>query len=304
MENNTGCRFETMAVIGVGLIGASLAIAARRAGVVNRVVGVGRGRENLDLASRLGIVDAFTQKAAEGVRDADLVVLATPVMTYEALLSEITAELRPDAIVTDVGSIKGRVVEQAERLLSDPARFIGAHPIAGTEHSGAGAAFPELFEGALCILTPTERSDAEVVEKVGALWRAVGSKVITLQVSDHDRILAAVSHLPHIVAYALIATIEEIDTDEQGRVLQYSAGGLTDFTRIAASSPEMWRDICLSNWESIKKALGTYRSALDRIEAMVEAGRAEELDALFARAKVVRDRIRPGAGHLNKGAMK
>lgn len=304
MENNTGCRFETMAVIGVGLIGASLAMAARRAGIVGRIVGVGRGRENLDLASRLGIVDACTQKAAEGVREADLVVLATPVMTYENLLSEIAPELRPDAIVTDVGSIKGRVVEQAERLLPDPARFIGAHPIAGTESSGAGAAFPELFEEALCILTPTERSDADVVDRVGSLWRSVGSRVITMQVSDHDRILAAVSHLPHIVAYALIATVEEIDAAEQGRVLQYSAGGLTDFTRIAASSPEMWRDICIANWESIKKALGAYRRAMDRIEAMAEKGRGEELDALFTRAKGVRDRIRSGAALSEEGAEK
>ena len=280
-------KFEKIAILGVGLIGGSLEIICRQKGLAKQIVGYGRRPENLKKAVKLGVIDRFYQDLRETVSGADLVVLATPVGEFETLAREMAPALSKDAVVTDVGSVKGDLVTRLERLL--PAgRFVGAHPIAGKEKTGVDAATPMLFIGARCILTPTEKTNPSALESVKAVWEATGSKIILMDPVQHDRILAAVSHLPHIVAYALVNTV--LDTRVQGKeVLSFSAGGFRDFTRIAASSPEMWRDICLLNRESVLGMIEEYEKTLARLKDLVRQGDGKGLETEFERAKQARE---------------
>ncbi len=283
--------FRQMAICGVGLIGGSLALTAREHGLVERIVGLGRTQANLDVALARGLIDFATRDPAEAARGADLVMLATPVMTFPETLAAMVPYLPPDAVVTDVGSVKGWVVRELEPLLGPRMSLVGVHPVAGKETVGAGAAEAGLFVNRRVIVTPSRRSDAEAVTKVIALWRATGAAVEELTPAAHDAILARASHLPQIVASALAAALEGEQID--GKLAsEHGAGGLRDTTRIAASSAEMWRDICLTNRDAIVAALALFRGSLDKFTDAVERGDEDELMALFERGRRMRERLK------------
>ncbi|MDA0999968.1 MAG: prephenate dehydrogenase/arogenate dehydrogenase family protein [bacterium] len=275
--------FGQMTIIGVGLIGGSLARAARAKGLVGRFVGAGRRRENLEKALSLGVVDQIETDHVAAAAGADIVVLGTPVQVAVEVARNILPEMKPGAILTDVGSVKGPFVRAVEAMELGGVRFVGGHPIAGTEDSGVEASFKELFENHRTILTPTDRSDASAVEALKKLWEGVGAHVDLISPEAHDRVLSDISHLPHLVAYALVNAALE------GKGLPYAAGGFRDFTRIASSNPEMWREICLDNREALLASLGTFEGRLAELRQLVERGDGAALEAAFRRAKEGRD---------------
>jgi prephenate dehydrogenase len=271
---------ERMTIAGVGLIGGSLALAAKRAGLVGEVLGVGRTAANLAIAHKRGIVDRVVTEPAEAA-DVDLIVLATPVGSCAALAERLCPHARPTTIVTDVGSVKATVVEALEGVWAEPARVVGAHPIAGSEESGAGAARVDLFEERLCILTPTARTGGPALALVRALWEGVGARVEEMTPEAHDAILARVSHLPHVVAYALVRALAARRQGER-RVLDYAGPGFLDTTRIAGSPPEIWRDVTLANREALIAALQEFRIAFDELLTLIEADDALGLEHVLA----------------------
>jgi prephenate dehydrogenase len=287
-------HFSRVAIIGVGLIGGSLAMAMRRKGLVDRIVGVGRGIENLDAAKAMGAVDTFTQDAREGVEGADLVVVAVPVAKTAEVVRMAAPGIKPGCIVTDVGSVKKAVIDAVEPLLPEGAAFVPGHPIAGTENSGVGAAFPELFSGRRCILTPTPRTRDEALRAVKAMWEEVGCEVELMDAAMHDSVLAAVSHLPHMIAYALVNTVAGEGAAAGCDMLRYSAGGFKDFTRIASSSPEMWADICAMNGAPIAAMMDGFIARLSALKRLIEANDQAALKAEFSRAKRTRDSLARG----------
>jgi len=279
-----------LVVVGVGLIGGSFALALRQAAAVGTVVGIGRGRANLEVAQRLGVVDRFRtldEDWTTEVANADVVLLSTPVAQFAALFGALRVRLGARTIVTDAGSTKQDVIAAARSGLGDAfARFVPAHPIAGTEHTGAAAAFPTLFRDRNVVLTPLAETDTGAVATVGNLWEACGARLRTLEPSTHDHIFAAVSHLPHLLAFALVdAFASRPDAEE---IFRYAASGFRDFTRIAAGSPEMWRDISLANREALLAEIAAFRAQLDRVAAMVAAGDAAALEGVFAHASAAR----------------
>ena len=279
-----------MTVIGVGLIGGSFALALKQAGVVGEVVGVGRGVDNLKTALKLGIVDRYTTDPAEGVDDADLVFLATPVLSAGDVVEQIAANLKPGAIVTDGGSVKEAMIDAIEPLLPESVHFVPGHPIAGTEHSGAEAAFATLYRDRRCILTPTEKTDADAVSLVKSLWQKAGSEVVVMDVEKHDRVLAAISHLPHMVAYALVVAGSSYDRYDEN-ILEYSAGGFKDFTRIASSDPTMWRDIALANRDALLEMMNHFETVFAELKEDVSSGDGRKLYDFFLKSKQSRDAI-------------
>jgi len=279
-----------LAILGVGLIGGSLALALKQAGVVGQVVGIGRGLQNLEKALELGIVDQITRDPLAGVGDADLVFMATPVTSLGPIAARILPAMKPGAILTDGGSVKGAVIEAIEPLVPDGIHFVPGHPIAGTENSGAEAAFPTLYQGRRCILTPTPATDEEALDYVRRMWQLAGSEVVVMDVDKHDRILAAISHLPHMVAYALVNAVGSYDRFEEN-ILEYSAGGFRDFTRIASSDPTMWRDIAQSNREALLEMVELFEMHLAELKADIRQGDGERLYEFFHRSKKLRDAI-------------
>ncbi|MGH7859286.1 MAG: prephenate dehydrogenase [Candidatus Binatia bacterium] len=282
--------FERMVVAGVGLIGGSLGLAARKKALVREIVGYGRGEENLRTALRRGAVDRYGLDPAEAAHGADLVVLAVPVGAMGAVAEALLPHAAAEAIVIDVGSVKAGVVAALEPLVRSPACFVGCHPIAGTEHSGAANAVAELFEGERCILTPTEATDPTAVERVRQLWHGVGMRVETMAPELHDRLLALVSHLPHAVAYSLVAAVEDERIDGRDP-LAYSGGALRDTTRVAASHPEMWRDIFLGNRREVLRAIAEFEASLGELRRSIEDGDEERLRAELARLRAARERL-------------
>ncbi len=280
---------ERVAIVGVGLIGGSFGLALKAAGHAGEIVGIGRDRERLAEALDLGVVDRIETDAVAGVEGADVVLLAVPMGAMRAVLTAVAPGLAADTVVTDAGSVKGSVVADARTALGTLGRFVPGHPIAGTEHSGVGAAFPSLYRGRRVLLTPTAEVDADAVERVERLWVRTGALVERLDVADHDRLLAATSHLPHMLAFGLVDALARSGDAE--RVFRYAAGGFRDFTRIASSDPLMWRDICLANRESLLAALQSYRDDLDALTAEVEVGDADGLLTRFRQAKAARDRF-------------
>lgn len=281
-------HFQKVTIIGVGLMGGSLALAIKKGGLAGTVVGVDLHPDQLKKAVALGGIDAYTCDPAEGVQGADLVVLATPVGMFEPIIRQVKSKLSSGCIVTDVGSTKGVWVNQIETMLPEMVFFVGGHPIAGKEKSGIEAASMDLFEGARCILTPTPRTHGQALEKIKALWKEIGSEVVTMEPLDHDRVLAAISHLPHMAAYALVnATLDLLNQD--GAMVSFSGGGFKDFTRIAASSPEMWRDICLHNGENILVTLEAYEAVLGRIKRYIQDHNGSGLYQEFERARKLRE---------------
>ena len=279
-----------LAVIGVGLIGGSLSLALKAAGAVGEVVGCGRGKPNLEKALELGVVDRYTRDPVDAVKDADLVFLATPVKTLATVTKELLPGLKPGAILTDGGSVKGAVAAAIEPLLPAGIHFVPGHPIAGTEKSGAEAAFPTLYRGKLCILTPTANTDPEALQLVEKMWQLVGSEVVRMSLEKHDRVLAAISHLPHMVAYSLVNAVGSYDHYEEN-ILEYSAGGFRDFTRIASSDPTMWRDIAETNRDGLLEMMEQFETFFAELKADVAEGSGEKLFEFFLRSKQLRDGI-------------
>jgi prephenate dehydrogenase len=266
-----------LAVIGVGLIGGSFALALRKAKLVSHVVGVGRSAANLRLAQERGIVDSVASEAG----NADVVLVAAPVGQYPAIFASLRGS---KAIITDAGSTKRDVVSLGRHL----ARFVPGHPIAGAEKSGAAAANADLFRDRRVVLTPTKESDAAAVSQVETLWKACGARVSRMSAEEHDEVLAAVSHLPHLLAFGLVHEIAKRRNSQQ--LFSFAAGGFRDFTRIASSHPEMWRDICLANRDLLLSELRKYGGKIAEMEKLLQAGEASGLETLFAEARDARDR--------------
>jgi prephenate dehydrogenase len=287
--------FGRLTLAGVGLIGGSLALAARAAGLVGEVVGIGRTEANLRVARERGIVDRIATDPAAAVAGADLVVLAVPVGACAGLAEAFRPHAAPGAVLTDVGSVKRGLVAALEARWSDPGLVVGGHPIAGSEAAGAAAARAELFHGRLCVLTPTARTRPAVLARVRALWEGVGARVEEMDARTHDELLARVSHLPHLVAYALVDALAGARVDGRS-VLAYAGGGLRDTTRIAGSLAELWGDIALANAGPLRAALTEFRAALDRLEALITAGDAAGLGAALEAARTVRRGLDEDAG--------
>ena len=281
---------ERLCIIGVGLIGGSLARALRAADAVDEVVGYGRSVENLDEAVRLGVIDWAAASPAAAVRDADMVVVAVPIGATREILDQIRDALAPGAVITDVGSVKAPVVGDARAALGARfADFVPGHPIAGTERSGVGASMTELFERRRVILTPESETSPPALARVRAMWEATGAEVIDMSASEHDRVLAASSHLPHALAYALVDMIVRLD--EHRDIFACAGGGFRDFTRIAASDPTMWRDICLANRDELLALVRQYQTDLDALAEAIEQGDGQWLWDTFARAKHARQQL-------------
>jgi prephenate dehydrogenase len=279
-----------LAIIGVGLIGGSLSLALKAAGVVGEVVGIGRGLANLEKALELGVVDSYTQDPVAGVADADLVFLATPVLTLTEMAARVLPHMKPGSVLTDGGSVKGSVARAIEPLVPPGIHFVPGHPIAGTENSGAEAAFATLYRGRRCILTPTFRTDPGALQLVRRVWETAGSEVVEMDVEKHDRILGAISHLPHMVAYSLVNAVRSYDRYEEN-ILEYSAGGFRDFTRIASSDPTMWRDIALTNREALLEMIERFEASLAELKEDIRGEKGDRLYDFFLRSKQSRDAI-------------
>lgn len=269
--------FERVALFGVGLIGGSLSLDARRENLFGYVKASSRRRESLEAALKRGIADDITTDPVECARDADLVVLAVPVMAMEDLAAKIAPSLGEKTIVTDVGSVKGDMVEKIEKTIPYSSMFVPAHPVAGSERYGPDAAVEGLFKDKWNIVTPTEKTDRESVDKIRALWEGVGMKVSEMDPHRHDKVLAAISHLPHVVAYALVDAVMRIN-NEDPETVNLAAGGFHDYTRIAASSPEMWRDIFIMNSSSLRETIDMFKTALDELTEMIKNSRGGELE--------------------------
>jgi len=280
-------RLKTIAVIGVGLIGGSFAAAMRRAGAAARIVGVDRDGSALERAAALGVIDTAAESASEAAAGADLVFVSVPVRAIGPVLHDVSLGLGPATVVTDAGSTKADVVRTAAHELRDRvARFVPGHPIAGRESSGVESATPDLFRGARVVLTPEAATSPEAVELVRACWEACGARVSTMPAAAHDRIFASVSHLPHLLAFALVSEI--VSRPDSAELLGFAAGGFRDFTRIAASSPEMWRDIALANREALLEELDRYSARVAVFRELVANGDGPGLQRLMTEARNAR----------------
>ncbi len=281
---------ERLAIIGTGLIGGSLARALRAAGGVTTIVGCDRDAHNLLQALELGVVDEIAADVAAAVRGAQAVFISVPVCAIPGVVREMAPFLAPGCVVTDGGSVKAAIVAECEGLMPPGCCFIGGHPIAGTEHSGPAAAFATLYQGKRCILTPTANTDAAAYDTVSRLWQAVGAQVCCMEPGHHDRIFAEISHLPHVVAYALVHAVGTADVEGEN-VLSYTAGGFRDFTRIASSDPAMWRDISLMNREALLASIDGFSRSLAELRCRIESRDPQGLAEFFTIAKQFRDGI-------------
>jgi len=280
--------FKRVALIGIGLINSSVARVLRKLDAADEIVCMSRRQETLDKALELGIVDQATQDLSAAVAGADFIVLGSPVGTYGKIAAEMSPHLAPGAIVTDVGSVKAAVIRDVTPHIPEGVHFVPGHPVAGTEHSGPEAGFAELFEGRWCILTPTEDTAPEATEKVKQFWQAAGSKVEILDANHHDQVLAITSHLPHLIAYNIVGTVADLELSTRKEVIKYAAGGFRDFTRIAASDPEMWRDVFLNNQEAVLEMLGRFTEDLAALQRAIRWGDGDKLEAMFTRTRAIR----------------
>jgi len=281
-------RVDTVCIIGTGLIGGSLALAIRQAGFCKEIVGAGRTEATLVKAVELGVVDRYDTSISNAAEDADIVVVCVPLGSMHAVFEQINAAEIENTIITDAGSAKQSVIDDAGFVFGAGFRnFVPGHPIAGTEQSGVSAAFPELYQNRRVILTPTENTSVDALEKVRAMWQSAGAEVETMSAEHHDLVLAGTSHLPHLLAFGLVDCLNNLeDVDE---IFRFAAGGFRDFTRIASSDPIMWRDICLSNRDQVMMMMRRYSKEMEKIYRALEAGDGEKLREIFERAKQARD---------------
>ena len=281
-------QFNRIALIGFGLIGGSIARAAREQGLAGEIVATAHSARTRARVSELGIVDRVVETNAEAVRGADLVILCVPVGACGVVAQEIASQLKPGAIVSDVGSVKGAVVRDMAPHLPPGVHFVPAHPVAGTEHSGPDSGFAELFINRWCILTPPEGTDPDAVEKLRAFWAGIGARVEIMTPDHHDLVLAITSHLPHLIAYTIVGTADELAQVTSSEVMKFSAGGFRDFTRIAASDPTMWRDVFLTNKDAVLEMLGTFNEDLSKLTRAIRRGDGEALFEHFTRTRTIR----------------
>lgn len=280
--------FERVTLIGIGLIGSSLARIMRAENLAGEIVVATRRQETLKRAIELGLCDRGTLDAGDAVRDADLVIVCTPMGTYADVGAHIAPFLKEGAIVTDVGSVKMPVFETLGSALPDHVHLVPGHPLAGTEHSGPDAGFPELFQGRWTILTPGRDADDDAIAMVRELWERTGAKVEIMDAGHHDQVLAITSHLPHLIAYTIVGTATDLGDDLQKEVIQFSAGGFRDFTRIAASDPTMWRDIFLTNKDAVLEVLGRFDEDLTELKRAIRKGDGDKLFDHFTRTRAIR----------------
>lgn len=277
-----------LTIIGVGLIGGSFARALREAGMVNTICGCGRQIENLTKAVELGVIDEYSQNIKEAVKDSDVIFIATPVGSFKKIFQQIKGAVKDSAIITDGGSTKGSVIEAAKQVYGKvPENFVPGHPIAGTENSGVEASFAKLYKAHRVILTPVNETNPDALKLITQLWKSVGAQVVTMEYHHHDLVLAATSHLPHLLAYSLVNTLTTLD--EKQEIFENAAGGFRDFTRIASSDPYMWQDICLANKEALLEHLDHFTSDLKQLRTALENSDGDILMQSFIRAKQSRD---------------
>ncbi|ANM12492.1 MULTISPECIES: prephenate/arogenate dehydrogenase family protein [unclassified Rhizobium] len=284
-------QFDRIALIGIGLIGSSLAHDIRRLGLARETVVATRSPDTLKRAEELGLGDRYTTSSADAVKDADLVIVSVPVGASESVAKEIAARLKPGAIVTDVGSTKASVIAQMQPHIPAGVHFIPGHPLAGTEKSGPDAGFPGLFESRWCIFTPVADTDETALKRLRSFWEALGSKVDEMDAEHHDKVLAIVSHLPHIIAYNIVGTADDLETVTESEVIKYSASGFRDFTRLAASDPTMWRDVCLHNRDAILEMLARFSEDLAYLQRAIRWGEGDKIFELFTRTRAIRRSI-------------
>lgn len=286
-ESPSRIFFNKVTILGVGLIGASFALVLKKHGFCNEVIGYGRKEENLKRAKEKKIIDSFELDPVKACNGSDLVLFAMPVGIFIDIAKEVRNSLKRNTIVTDVGSVKGKLVRDMEALMPEGVYFVGGHPIAGSDHSGIDTAAAEIFHGAKCIITPTENTDKNAIEKVTALWEAFGSIIKIINPDEHDRIYAAVSHLPHLIAYEIVNTVADIDS----LYLAFSGQGFKDTTRIALSHPELWRDICILNRDNLLDYIEIFKKNLDRVSQYLRAYDSESLERDFKKARTLRESI-------------
>ncbi len=287
-------RIKNLCVIGTGLIGGSFSLALKQAAGCEKVIGAGRSEETLQKAQQLNIIDSYETDISAAVKDADLVFVSVPLGAMADVFEKIATGLKQaaneKAVITDAGSSKQQVLQLAEKIFTfNPGRFVAGHPIAGTENSGPAAAFAELYNNRRVILTPTEKTDDDAIRLVTELWQQIGADVETMDAEHHDKVLAATSHLPHLIAFGLVHCLENIDDIED--VFRFAAGGFRDVTRIASSDPTMWRDICLNNQQPILDMMKRYKDELDMLYNALDAGDGEKLMEVFQHAKQTRDKF-------------
>ncbi|SKA18447.1 prephenate/arogenate dehydrogenase family protein [Consotaella salsifontis] len=280
--------FERIALIGIGLIGSSIALNARQHGLARHIAIATRREETLNRAEELALGDSYHLEAAEAAEGADLVILCVPVGACGAVTKEIAPALKPGAIVSDVGSVKGSVIAQMRPLLPEDVHFVPAHPLAGTEHSGPDAGFPELFQNRWTILTPVEGTDPAASDRLKTFWEGCGARVETMSAEHHDLVLAIVSHVPHLIAYNIVGTAADLETVTQSEVIKFSASGFRDFTRIAASDPTMWRDVFLHNRDAVLEMLARFSEDLASLQRAIRWGDGNTLFELFTRTRAIR----------------
>ncbi|HVT55326.1 MAG TPA: prephenate/arogenate dehydrogenase family protein [Xanthobacteraceae bacterium] len=283
--------FNRLAIIGAGLIGSSIARAARAKGAAKTIVTTARTEKTRKRVVELGFADVVVDTNALAAMDADCVILCVPVGDCGEVAKEIASALKPGAIVSDVGSVKGAIVRDMAPHLPTGVHLVPAHPVAGTEHSGPDAGFAELFENRWCILTPEEGTDAAAVKKMEAFWHALGSNVEVMNAEHHDLVLAITSHLPHLIAYNIVGTAADLESRTLSEVIKFSAGGFRDFTRIAASDPTMWRDVFLNNKDAVLEMLGRFNEDLSILTRAIRNGDGEALFDLFTRTRAIRRSI-------------
>ena len=283
--------YDRIALVGIGLIGSSLARVIRRDGLAREIVVSTRSAATLKRAEQLGLGDVYAADPAEAVRDADLVIVSVPVGASGAVAAKIAPGLKPGATVTDVGSTKRSVIAQMRPFMPAHVHFIPGHPIAGTEHSGPDAGFADLFDNRWCILTPPPGTDPAAIERLTEFWRGCGSNIDTMDPEHHDMVLAIVSHLPHIIAYNIVGTADDLEGVIKSEVVKYSASGFRDFTRLAASDPTMWRDVCLHNKDAILEMLARFSEDLASLQRAIRWGDGDKLFDLFTRTRAIRRSI-------------
>ena len=287
-ESSTSPIFPRLALIGIGLIGSSIALAARKAGAVGHVAIHTRSERTLKRAEELKLGDSYHAESAAAARDADCVIACVPVGASGEVAAAIAGVLKRGAIVSDVGSVKGSVIAQMKPHIPAGVDFVPAHPVAGTEYSGPDAGFAELFRNRWCILTPPPGTDTDAVGRLGDFWRALGANVEVMNAEHHDLVLAITSHVPHLIAYNIVGTAADLETVTRSEVMKFSAGGFRDFTRIAASDPTMWRDVFLANKEAVLEMLGTFNEDLSKLTRAIRRGDGEALFEHFTRTRAIR----------------
>ena len=284
----SGPLFDRIALIGIGLIGSSIARSMRANGLAGHITVHDANPAARARTTELGLADHVTDTAAAAATDADLVVLCTPIGAYGAIVEQIAPNLKPGAILTDVGSVKGSVVRDLTPLVPAGVSFVPGHPMAGTEQSGPDAGFPELFQGRWALLTPPPGTDPDAVRQVSNLWSAMGSTPVEMSIEHHDQVVAIVSHLPHLIAYTIVGTATELADELRREVINFSAAGFRDFTRIAASDPIMWRDVFLNNREAVLEMLQRFNEDLTALQKAIRVGDGEMLQDWFTRTREIR----------------